>query len=72
MVVTGEVTDLSSFDAFSGVSQTYLSLIDQEIKNAKEGLPAKITCKCNGIDDPVVTSKLYEASQAGVQVGIER
>jgi len=50
--------------------QTYMSLIEQEIRNAQSGIHAEITCKVNGIDDAVVSAKLYEASQAGVKVNL--
>lgn len=43
-------------------------LIDQEIQYAKEGKPAKITAKCNSINDIQIIDKLYEASEAGVKV----
>jgi len=54
----------------TSMRQTYMALIDQEIRNAQAGMHAEVTCKVNGIDDPVVTSKLYEASQAGVKVNL--
>ena len=47
-----------------------LELIDQEIANAKEGLPAYIVGKCNSLSDGKVAAKLYEASQAGVQIDL--
>lgn len=45
-------------------------LIDQEIKNAEQGLPAKITLKLNNLVDDKMISKLYEASNAGVTIKI--
>ncbi|MCB9225176.1 MAG: polyphosphate kinase 1 [Crocinitomicaceae bacterium] len=49
------------------------SLIDQEIRNAKKGEEAYIYIKINNLIDSKVINKLYEASQAGVQVyGIVR
>lgn len=42
--------------------------INQEIKFAKEGKPACITIKLNNLVDSKVIKKLYEASQAGVQI----
>jgi hypothetical protein len=39
-----------------------MSLIEQEIRNAQSGIHAEITCKVNGIDDAVVSAKLYEVS----------
>lgn len=43
-------------------------LIDNEIENAKNGLPAKIIIKLNNIEEKSMIDKLYEASQAGVKV----
>jgi len=48
----------------------FLALLDNEIRNAQAGRPAAVTCKVNGIDDEVITAKLYEASQAGVKVDL--
>jgi polyphosphate kinase len=47
---------------------TFISLIDNEIKNAKEGKKAEIVIKLNSIEDRKMIKKLYEASQAGVKV----
>jgi polyphosphate kinase len=43
-------------------------LIDQEIAFAKQGKKAAITIKINGLEDKILISKLYEASNAGVQI----
>ena len=45
-----------------------MALINTEINNAKAGDPASITIKCNNLVDERVIAKLYEASQAGVQI----
>jgi polyphosphate kinase len=45
-----------------------LSLIDQEIANAGAGYRASMTLKCNNLVDKEMTMKLYEASQAGVEI----
>ena len=50
--------------------QRFLDLIDREISNAKQGLPAKISMKLNNLEERVLISKLYEASNAGVIVHI--
>lgn len=44
------------------------SLIDFEIRKAKAGKTAKIILKMNSLQDPTMIKKLYEASQAGVQI----
>lgn len=41
-------------------------LIDREISNARQGKPAYIKFKCNGVTDPFIISKIYEAADAGV------
>ena len=46
----------------------FFSLIDNEIRNARQGLPAAITIKLNNLEEKKMISKLYEASQAGVKV----
>lgn len=47
-----------------------LRMIDVEIKNAKAGKEAWLKMKINHITDKDMVAKLYEASQAGVKVGI--
>ena len=50
-----------------------LSLIDQEIINAKEGIEAEVLFKVNNLVDEDIIDRLYEASNAGVKVrGIVR
>jgi polyphosphate kinase len=46
----------------------FLALIDREIENSGNGLPAKIAIKLNNLEERVLISKLYEASQAGVKI----
>ena len=44
------------------------SLIDNEIKQAKAGNPAYIILKMNSLSDEGMIAKLYDASNAGVQI----
>jgi len=46
----------------------FLALINQEIKNASNGLPASIIIKFNNLEEQVMIDKLYEASAAGVKI----
>ena len=50
----------------SGISER----IDREIENVKRGLPAGIQFKLNSILDESFVAKLYEASSAGVPIGL--
>jgi polyphosphate kinase len=45
-----------------------LHLIDQEIRAARQQRPARIVLKLNNLEDPVMIRKLYQASQAGVEI----
>ncbi|MEM6685304.1 MAG: polyphosphate kinase 1 [Bacteroidota bacterium] len=47
---------------------TFLELIEQEIKNAKEGKEAYIILKLNSLQDKRMIEALYEASNAGVKI----
>lgn len=48
----------------------FVTLINNEIKNKKSGKPAYIKIKINHITDPIMVNKLYEASQAGVEIDL--
>lgn len=50
--------------------QNFLELIDAEIKHALAGRRARIIAKMNGLEDPAIVRKLYEASQAGVSIDL--
>ena len=47
---------------------TFISLINREIRHAKEGREAKIIAKMNSLCDKEIIEKLYEASNAGVKI----
>ena len=75
---------VSFFNAITGYSQpqryrkleaapltlrdTLLDLIQVEIEQARDDLPAFINAKVNALVDPVLIDALYQASQAGVKV----
>jgi polyphosphate kinase len=50
------------------LQERFLALIDREIQHAREGKPCGITIKLNNLEERVLIAKLYEASQAGVQI----
>jgi polyphosphate kinase len=50
------------------LQQKFIDLIDREIVNAGKGLPSGITIKMNNLEEKVLISKLYEASNAGVKI----
>ncbi|MBE2247893.1 MAG: polyphosphate kinase 1 [Candidatus Competibacteraceae bacterium] len=46
------------------------SLIESEIKNAKNGYTAKLLIKLNNLEDPYMIDLIYKAGRAGVKVDI--
>lgn len=46
----------------------FLELIDGEIEASKNGYPARIVAKMNGLSDKDIIDKLIEASKAGVKI----
>jgi polyphosphate kinase len=46
----------------------FLNLLDREIDHAKNNQPAAVIIKLNNLEEQVLISKLYEASQAGVKI----
>jgi len=55
---------VGQFNLRSGIEK----LIQYEVQQAKQGKKAKITIKCNSLQDPEAIKLLYKASQAGVKV----
>lgn len=51
-----------------GLQNRVLAMIDEEIRLAKNGIPAYVGAKLNSITDKVIIEKLVEASQAGVKI----
>ncbi len=47
-----------------------LAMIDDEIAYAKAGRHGRIILKCNAITEKAIIDKLYEASQAGVEIDL--
>ncbi|MDO4450442.1 MAG: polyphosphate kinase 1 [Moraxella sp.] len=47
-----------------------VALIDQEIRHAQAGKKARIILKCNAVTERGIINKLYEASQAGVEIDL--
>ena len=46
----------------------FISLINAEIRNKKNGKPAYIRMKLNHVTDPVMVEKIYDAAYAGVDI----
>jgi polyphosphate kinase len=47
-----------------------LRLIEREVAHARDGRPAQITIKVNGLSDPEVVRALYRAASAGVRIDL--
>lgn len=45
-----------------------LAMMDREVASARRGMRAAMTLKCNNLVDREVVMKLYEASEAGVEI----
>ena len=69
-----EISDTLKFNQLLvskfNLQSKFLQLIQHEIDNAKQGLPASIIIKLNNLEEKVLISKLYEASNAGVKINL--
>jgi polyphosphate kinase len=52
------------------IREGILGLIEEQTERAKNGEPARITCKMNNLTDPRIIESLYGASQAGVRIDL--
>jgi polyphosphate kinase len=50
--------------------KTLVDLVDHEIAAARAGKPARLIFKMNQLEEDVMIQKLYQASQAGVQIDL--
>lgn len=48
----------------------FVSMIEREAENARQGKEARIIAKMNSLCDPVIIQALYEASAAGVKIDL--
>lgn len=72
-VLTGyapEQTFRKAFVAPKHLRSNIIRLIDIEIEEAQQNKKAKIIGKMNSLEDPLIIQKLYEASQAGVEIDL--
>jgi polyphosphate kinase len=52
------------------LQERFIALIDREISVAKNGQAASLSIKFNNLEEKVLISKLYEASNAGVKISL--
>lgn len=72
-LLTGYAPDQTFRKAFVApkhLRSNIIKLIDIEIEEAQQGNPARIIGKMNSLEDPLIIQKLYEASQAGVEIDL--
>ncbi|MBL0921303.1 MAG: polyphosphate kinase 1 [Phycisphaerales bacterium] len=50
--------------------QQFVEMVDREIAIARSGQPGRIIAKMNALEDEGMVEKLYEASNAGVQIDL--
>ena len=53
-----------------GMREKIMELIDAEIAFTRNGQPASLWAKLNSLVDPQIIEKLYEASEAGVEIDL--
>ena len=46
----------------------FMEMLDNEMRNARQGKEARVILKLNNLTDKAIAGKLYEASQAGVKI----
>lgn len=66
----GEVAFAHLLVAQFNLQERFLELIDREIRNHQEGRSSGITIKVNNLEERVLISRLYEASNAGVKINL--
>ena len=64
----GEISFRHLLVAQFNLQPAFFNLIDNEIRNAQQGLASGIIIKMNNLEEKKMITKLYEASQAGVPV----
>lgn len=72
-LLTGYAPDQTfrkTFVAPNHLRNNIMKLIEFEIGEALEGRKAEIIAKMNSLEDPLIIQKLYEASQAGVEIDL--
>jgi len=50
--------------------EMFEKMLEREMKNAKDGKNAFVIAKMNGLEDPDMIAKLYEASEAGAKISL--
>lgn len=51
-----------------GIAHMFIEKLEREIENARQGKPARVIAKVNGLSSKSVIDALYNASQAGVNI----
>ena len=65
---TGDIIFKQLLIAQFNLLHHFLNLVDNEIVNARKGLPSGITIKLNNLEEEILIAKLYEAGSAGVKI----